>query len=104
MKSIQVFHTAGSHPTTEGIFLTAANWARTQGAQLEVTAPDRSAPPAALAAFLARSGVQGLPLTLLDGEVALAGRFPTRAELARWSGLTPTDGAGHCCSGGACGG
>ena len=30
---------------------------------------------------------EALPLVLVDGEVALAGRYPQRAELARWAGL-----------------
>ena len=37
--------------------------------------------------FLQRSGAEALPLVLVDGEVALAGRYPQRAELARWAGL-----------------
>jgi len=47
------------------------------------------------------------PLTVADqGEVALAGRYPNRTELARWAGIlaTVTDikGAGSCCSGSKC--
>ena len=38
-------------------------------------------------AFLERSGQEALPLVLVNGEVALAGRYPTRTELARWTGL-----------------
>ena len=37
--------------------------------------------------FLQRSGEESLPLILVDGEVALAGRYPSRAELTRWAGL-----------------
>lgn len=39
-------------------------------------------------AFLERSGHEGLPLVLVDGELALAGRYPRRAELARWAGIS----------------
>jgi hypothetical protein len=39
-------------------------------------------------AFLERSGQEGLPLVLVNGEVALAGRYPRRAELARWAGVS----------------
>ncbi len=35
-------------------------------------------------AFLEASGAEGLPLLLLDGEMVMAGRYPKRAELARW--------------------
>lgn len=38
-------------------------------------------------AFLERTGTEALPLILVDGEVALAGRYPSRSELARWAGI-----------------
>ena len=57
-------------------------------------------------AFLERSGAEALPLILVDGEMALAGRYPNRIELSRWAGITqstdeakPTSG---CCSGSKC--
>jgi len=57
--------------------------------------------------FLERSGDEALPLILVDGEVALAGRYPHRTEIARWAGLAkpaieiqPT--ASSCCSGSKC--
>ncbi|KEY58533.1 arsenite efflux transporter metallochaperone ArsD [Serratia sp. DD3] len=37
--------------------------------------------------FLENSGAEGLPLLLLDGEFVMAGRYPTRADLARWCKL-----------------
>lgn len=46
-------------------------------------------------AFLEASGAEGLPLLLLDGETVMAGRYPKRAELARWFGI-PLE-KGHCC-------
>ena len=39
--------------------------------------------------FLERSGADALPLILVEGEIALAGRYPTRDELARLAGVTP---------------
>ena len=55
--------------------------------------------------FLERSGEEGLPLVLVDGEIVLTGRYPRRAELARWAGISivpvaavPTSNSG-CCSG-----
>lgn len=58
-----------------------------------------------VAGFLERSGKGSLPLVLVDGEIALAGRFPTQAEFARWLGEAPTlqpvrkpsDCCGGCC-------
>ena len=66
---------------------------------------------ATVKAFLERSGAEALPLVLVDGEVALAGRYPNRAELTRWAGLAAPAAApvlaevapaGSCCSGGKC--
>ncbi|EMV2294132.1 arsenic metallochaperone ArsD family protein, partial [Escherichia coli] len=48
------------------------------------------------------SGAEGLPLLLLDGETVMAGRYPKRAELARWFGI-PLEKVGlastSCCGG-----
>lgn len=52
--------------------------------------------------FLDRSGAEALPLIVVEGEIALAGRYPTRAELLRWAGLAPP--AVESPSGGCCGG
>ena len=53
-------------------------------------------------AFLEASGAEGLPLILLGGETVMAGRYPKRAELARWFGI-PLEKVGlaptHCCGG-----
>jgi hypothetical protein len=59
--------------------------------------------------LLERSGESALPITLVDGEVALAGRYPSRDDLARWMGVTAvisepasTANSDACCSGGKC--
>lgn len=51
--------------------------------------------------FLERSGAEALPLILVDGEVALAGRYPNRSELARWTGaaLEEKTEESSCCGG-----
>lgn len=63
--------------------------------------------------FLQLSGSGGLPLTLVASAFAMAGRYPTRDELARWGQVAPVavgraplamavpDAAGGCCGGGA---
>jgi len=54
-------------------------------------------------AFLENSGTSSLPLILLDNNVALAGRYPTRQELARWCGLAlegEQAASSGCCTGG----
>src|SRR5664279_599639 len=39
-------------------------------------------------AFLQAAGSEGLPLVLVDGVTVMTGRYPTRAELARYAGMT----------------
>lgn len=91
------------------------DWARQQGAAIErfnlAQQPMDFARNATVRAFLERSGAEALPLVLVDGEVALAGRYPNRAELTRWAGLAAPAAApalaevapaGSCCAGGRC--
>ncbi|MDH5552511.1 MAG: arsenic metallochaperone ArsD family protein, partial [Nitrosomonas sp.] len=49
-----------------------------------------------------RSGAEALPLILVDGEVALAGRYPNRDELARWADIKPEEEEESSCCGGCC--
>jgi hypothetical protein len=91
-------------------FSAAVEWAKQAGARIErfnlAQQPLAFAENATVKGFLERSGAEALPLVLLDGEVALAGRYPTRAELARWAGIdaaAATEAAKSCCSGKRCG-
>ena len=84
-------------------------WANAQGAQIErfnlAQQPMAFAENPTVKGFLERSGHEALPLLLVDGEVALAGRYPTRAELARWTGIAlPADTGtpSSCCPGMRC--
>lgn len=85
-------------------------WAKQCGAQIErfnlAQQPMAFVLNATVKGFLERAGQEALPLTLVDGEIALAGRYPTRAELGRWAGLVmlSVDEAqtGGCCSGSKC--
>ena len=91
-------------------FSADADWARHNGAHIErfnlAQQPLAFAENALVKGFLQRSGQEALPLTLVAGEVALAGRYPSRSDLARWAGIalpaTESPSAGNCCSGGAC--
>ena len=118
MKSIQVFDPALCCSTgvcgvdvDQALVTFAADmdWARKGGARINrfnlAQQPSAFAENATVRAFLERSGHEALPLVLVDGEVALAGRYPNRAELARWSGIASTPEAKAqraCCSGGSC--
>ncbi len=73
-------------------FATDIDWAKKQGAQIErfnlAQQPMAFVENTVVKNFLALSGAEGLPLILLNGEIALTSRYPRRAELARWLGLS----------------
>lgn len=92
-------------------FSADADWARQNGAAIErfnlAQQPMAFAENATVKGFLERSGAEALPLVLVDGEVALAGRYPTRTELARWADIAISaaepDAPKSCCAGNRCG-
>src|ERR1035437_10637641 len=71
-------------------FSAVVDWAKQQGLAIErfnlAQQPMAFAENAAVKGLLDRSGETALPVTLVDGEVAFAGRYPSRADLARWIG------------------
>jgi hypothetical protein len=91
-------------------FSADVEWAKQQGALIErfnlAQQPMAFAENQFVKAFLELSGQDGLPLILLAGEIVLAGRYPSRAELARWVDISPSDDetkpAKSCCSGSNC--
>jgi hypothetical protein len=89
-------------------FSADVDWAKQNGANIErfnlAQQPLVFAENSVVKAFLERSGAEALPLILIDGEVALAGRYPNRSELARWAGISETEQkpATDCCSGSKC--
>ena len=118
MKSIQVFDPAlccssgvcGVDVDQQLVtFAADVEWAKQQGVAVErfnlAQQPLAFAQNAVVKGFLERAGAESLPLILIDGEVALAGRYPTRDELSRWAGVKAEPAAqvaGGCCSGGRC--
>lgn len=93
-------------------FAADAQWAAQQGAALErfnlAKQPMAFAENKVVKDMLERAGQKCLPITLLDGALALAGRYPTRDDLAQWLGIeaesAEASGAktGCCCGGGKC--
>ena len=94
-------------------FSANVDWAKQQGLNIQrfnlAQQPMAFAENAAVKGLLERSGEAALPVTLVDGEVAFAGRYPGRDDLARWIGVTastpePAVAASNtaCCSGGKC--
>ena len=73
-------------------FSADVDWAKQSGARIErfnlSQQPMAFAENALVKGMLQRSGESALPVVLVDGEVALAGRYPNRAELAHLAGLT----------------
>lgn len=37
--------------------------------------------------YLQEKGAEGLPVTLVDGEIAIAGEYPTNEQLTQWTGI-----------------
>lgn len=93
-------------------FSADADWLKRAGGQIDrfnlAQQPMAFVENAVAKAFLERSGAEALPLILVDGEIALAGRYPTRKELAKFAGVSeqPAEVAptatGSCCSGKKC--
>ena len=88
-------------------FSADVDWAKQQGATIErfnlAQQPMAFADNYTVKAFLERSGAEALPLILVDGEVALAGRYPNRNELARWTGVAVEEETEESsCCGGCC--
>ncbi|HCL3407585.1 TPA: arsenic metallochaperone ArsD family protein [Pseudomonas aeruginosa] len=112
MPNIEIFEPAGCCATSSAVidqgslqFNTDLDWLKKNG--LIVKRHNLSRNPLAfmnsptVKGFLDRSGIQSLPLTLVDGEVVLAGRLPQRDDLARWAGLSSAELAkpeASCCA------
>ncbi len=91
-------------------FSADVDWALQNGAQIErfnlARQPLAFAENRTVKNFLDSLGEEALPLILVDGEVLLSGRYPSRAELADWASITlqaaePTK-AKSCCSDSNC--
>ncbi len=116
MTTIQIFDPAsccssgvcGSDVDQELVSFSAdVDWAKQQGAAIErfnlAQQPMAFADNSTVKAFLESSGAEALPLILVDGEVALAGRYPNRGELARWTGAAVEEETEESsCCGGCC--
>lgn len=90
-------------------FSADVDWLKHSGGQIErfnlAQQPMDFVQNAIAKAFLERSGAEGLPLILVDGEIAMAGRYPNRTELARFAGISselsdiPASEVKACCAG-----
>lgn len=112
MPNIEIFEPAGCCATSSAVIDQSAlrfnadlEWCKQNGAAVKrhnlSKDPQSFLSNPEVKAFLDRSGVQSLPLTLVDGAVALAGRLPERGDLARWAELPlaePAAAASSCCA------
>lgn len=94
------------------LFAADVDWAKQNGAHIErfnlAQQPLAFAENAIVKDLLENAGQTALPVTLVDGQLVLAGRYATRADLARWAGITTEDASpakaeDACCSNGRCG-
>ena len=73
-------------------FAADVGWAKQNGAKIErynlAQQPLAFAENSTAKSFLERSGQEALPLILVDSQIALAGRYPNRAELAKWASIS----------------
>lgn len=91
-------------------FAADVEWVKQQGADVErynlAQQPLAFAENRTVRSFLERSGEDALPLVLVGGEVALAGRYPQRAELSCWlsqsEAVPAAPSSSGCCGGTGC--
>ncbi len=119
MKAIQVFDPAMCCNTGVcGVdvdqslvtFAADVDWAKQNGAKIErfnlSQQPMAFAESAIVKGLLERTGQAVLPVTLVDGQLVLAGRYPSRDDLGRWAGLeaqpAEAKAAAACCPGSGC--
>ena len=119
MKSIQVFDPAMC--CSSGVcgvdvdqslvsFAADVEWAKQGGAQIErfnlSQQPMSFVENSIVKGLLERAGQTVLPVTLVEGQLALAGRYPSRDDLARWAGLqaapATVQATSSCCAGSRC--
>ncbi|MBI2519732.1 MAG: arsenite efflux transporter metallochaperone ArsD [Bdellovibrio sp.] len=120
MVTIQIYEGAlccssgvcGVNPDQQLIsFAADIEWLKKNGAKVErfnlAQQPLAFAENPLMKKFLEDFGQEGLPVTIVKGEVVLSGQYPDRGELASWAGIKtgftnikPV--GGGCCSGGNC--
>jgi hypothetical protein len=73
-------------------FAADIDWLKSQGVTVEranlAQQPQAFADHAQVRQLLQEQGAQALPAILIDGELKSSGRYPARAELARWAGVS----------------
>lgn len=78
-------------------FVAASQWLHAAGVSTArytlSSAPQEFVSCAPVAALLTDQGAGGLPALTVDGQIRISGRYPTAAELERWTGVPGPAGA-----------
>jgi hypothetical protein len=79
-------------------FAADIDWLKSQGVTVEranlAQQPQAFADHAQVRQLLQEQGAKALPAILIDGELKSSGRYPARAELARWAGVSALNAIG----------
>ena len=101
MSKIEIFEAAGCCATSSVVvsdnavkWNASAEWAKKNGVDIQryslAKNPQQFLNTPVIKEFLNTSGMGSLPVTLLDGKLVMAGKLPTREDIARWSGIPIT--------------
>ena len=100
MSNIEIFEAAGCCATSSVVvsdeaikWNASAEWAK-NGVDIQryslAKNPQQFLNTPVIKEFLNTSGMESLPVTLLDGKLVMAGKLPTREDIARWAGIPLT--------------
>lgn len=98
MSKIEIFEAAGCCATSSVVvsdeavkWSASAEWAKKNGVDIQryslAKNPQQFLNNPVIKEFLNTSGMESLPITLLDGKLVMAGKLPTREDIARWAGV-----------------
>ncbi|MFO5572932.1 arsenic metallochaperone ArsD family protein, partial [Klebsiella pneumoniae] len=101
MSKIEIFEAAGCCATSSVVvsdeavkWNASAEWAKKHGVNIQryslAKNPQQFLNTPVIRAFLNTSGMESLPATLLDGQLVMAGKLPSREDIARWAGISLT--------------
>jgi hypothetical protein len=97
MSKIEIFEAAGCCATSSVVvsdeavkWNASAEWAKKNGVDIQryslAKNPQQFLNSPVIKEFLNTSGMESL-LSLLDGKLVMAGKLPTREDIARWAGI-----------------
>ncbi|MGR8798132.1 arsenic metallochaperone ArsD family protein [Klebsiella variicola] len=98
MSKIEIFESAGCCATSSVVvsdeavkWNACAEWAKKNGVDIQryslAKNPQQFLNTPVIKEFLNTSGMESLPVTLLDGKLVMAGKLPTREDIVRWAGI-----------------